>query len=291
MRLCPRCGKPSGAYPPPSSCQFCGYVLETIEGHLAFAPELAHQSEGFEASYFDRLSRLEPGNFWFEARNQLLIWALQRYFPAASCFLEIGCGTGFVLAGIAKALPHLGLSGSEVFTAGLSIAARRTPRAELFQMDARQIPFVDHFDVIGAFDVLEHIREDDQVLAQMRQALRIPGGGIMITVPQHPFLWSKSDEYAHHVRRYRIGELEAKVERAGFKVVRATSFVSLLLPLMLAARLKQRRSGRFDPSAEFEISALANKVLSSVMSFERTILKAGLSFPAGGSLLLLAKSV
>lgn len=291
MRLCPRCGKLWDAEPPPPSCQSCGYVPAKIEGHLAFAPELADQSEGFEASYFDKLSRLESGSFWFNSRNQLLIWALQRYFPEASSFLEIGCGTGFVLAGIAKALPHLALSGSEVFAAGLSIAARRTPQADLFQMDARHIPFGDHFDVIGAFDVLEHIREDEQVLSQMHQAVRKNGGGIMITVPQHLFLWSKSDEYAHHVRRYRAGELKAKLERAGFKIVRVTSFVSLLLPLMLAARLKQRFGGRFDASAEFEIPALANRLLSSVMSLERTIIKAGLSFPAGGSLLLLGKPV
>jgi SAM-dependent methyltransferase len=292
MRLCPRCGKSYGTDSLSPSCQFCGHVLERIEGYLAFAPELADQSEGFEASYFDRLSRLEPGSFWFNARNQLLIWALQRYFPNASSFLEIGCGTGFVLAGIERALPHLALSGSEVFTAGLSIAARRTSRADLFQMDARHIPFADHFDVIGAFDVLEHIREDEQVLSQMHRAVRQNGGGIMITVPQHPFLWSKSDEFAHHVRRYRAGELKAKLERAGFKIVRVTSFVSLLLPLMLAARLKQNFGGCFDARTEFEeVPDLANRLLGGVMSLERTIIKAGLSFPAGGSLLFLAKSV
>ena len=69
-------------------------------------------------------------------------------------------------------------------------------------MDARRIPFEDEFDVIGAFDVLEHIKEDEQVLVQMHRAVK-SGGGIMLTVPQHMFLWSEQDVQAHHVLALR----------------------------------------------------------------------------------------
>ena len=68
-------------------------------------------------------------------------------------------------------------------------------------MDARNIPFRDEFDVIGAFDVLEHIDEDVAVIDEVRKALR-PGGGFLMSVPQHPALWSQQDERAFHVRRY-----------------------------------------------------------------------------------------
>ena len=67
-----------------------------------------------------------------------------------------------------------------------------------------------------------------------------PGGGFMATVPQHPALWSLQDEHAHHVRRYTARGLRRKVEAAGFEVVRMTSFVSLLLPMLVAARLRPR---------------------------------------------------
>ena len=188
MRLCISCTKAFDHASP--QCPFCLFEPKKVNGHLAFAPELAAESEGFEAHYFGLLAELEAGNFWFRSRNRLLIWALQRYFPEAKSFLEIGCGTGFVLSGIRKALPELALCGSEVFTAGLSFAAVRLPGIELFQMDARRIPFREEFDVIGAFDVLEHVREDEQVLSQMHQATR-KGGGILVTVPHHPFLWSQ----------------------------------------------------------------------------------------------------
>ena len=260
-----------------------------LNGHLAFAPELANKNEGFEAEYFQKLIKLEPDNFWFYSRNQLIVWALKRYFPRAESFLEIGCGTGFVLSGIKKGLPGLSLAGSEVFSAGLSLAAQRLPGVQLFQMDARRIPFRDEFDIIGAFDVLEHVKEDSDVLSQMYQATR-KFGGILVTVPHHPFLWSPADDYARHVRRYKSRELRDKVKRAGFEVIRATSFMSLLLPLLVLSRFKQRfQKSEFDPTSELKINPLLNTALKRILDLERSTIRGGLSFPVGGSLLLIAR--
>jgi len=256
---------------------------------LAFAPELAEHNEGFESKYFAKLVELEAGNFWFRSRNRLIIWALRQYFPEAKNLLEIGCGTGFVLSGIRQALPELILSGSEIFSEGLDFAAERLPGVELFQMDARRIPFREEFDVIGAFDVLEHVKEDEEVLSQMYRATR-KGGGILITVPHHPFLWSPADDYARHVRRYQARELKDKVRRVGFNVIRLTSFVSLLLPLLILSRFKQRSNSEgFDPASEFNISPLVNKTLERILDGERGLIRAGISLPAGGSLLLVAR--
>jgi SAM-dependent methyltransferase len=287
MKLCINCDKTFTSTD--WQCPHCSHQPQIIDGHIAFAPELARESEGFEADYFPRLADQEAGNFWFRSRNRLLIWALRQYFPKAQNLLEIGCGTGFVLSGFKEAFPNIVLSGSEVFSDGLGFAAKRLPHVELFQMDARHIPFRDEFDVIGAFDVLEHIKQDEEVLAQMHQATR-EGGGILITVPHHRFLWSPVDEFARHVRRYETRELREKVSRAGFSVVRITSFVSLLLPLLVASRFKQRMTGEeVDPSAEYNISRLINTTLEKVLDAERTIIRAGLSLPAGGSLLLVAR--
>ena len=287
MKLCSECREPIDYHG--RQCPFCLHQIKKLDGHWAFAPELAEQNEGFEADYFSRLAQLEAGNFWFRSRNQLVIWALRQYFPKAESFMEIGCGTGFVLSGIQKELPELALCGSEIFTAGLSFAAERLPGVELFQMDARRIPFREEFDVIGAFDVLEHIKEDEEVLAQMYQATRTRGG-ILITVPHHPFLWSASDDFARHARRYKTRELSDKVRKAGFEVLRITSFVSFLLPLLAISRLKQRFSSEpFDPSAEFNIKASVNTALEKILDAERTLIRAGLSLPAGGSLLLVGR--
>ena len=202
MKRCIACGANFWAN---WSCPTCAYSPKLIEGFLAFAPDLAvgdpHNSPDFQT-----LSSVEAGNFWFRARNRLIVWAIRRYFKNPTSMLEIGCGTGFVLSGVSTEFPELRLSGSEASCAGLSFASRRVPRASLFQMDARNIPFRDEFDIVGAFDVLEHIQEDERVLAEMYQATK-QGGGIVITVPQHAFLWSNVDETAGHVRRYDAREL------------------------------------------------------------------------------------
>lgn len=77
-----------------------------------------------------------------------------------------------MLSGIAETHPIMSLTGSEVFLEGLSYALPRVLAAKFIQMDARNIPFVEEFDAIGAFDVLEHIEEDEAVLSQLHRALK-----------------------------------------------------------------------------------------------------------------------
>ena len=270
-------------------CQACGFEPPLRAGFPAFAPGLAAGNEGYDDSYFADLYALEARNYWFRARNALLTWALRKYFQTARMFLEIGCGTGFVLAGVARAMPQLTVHASEISSSGLPFAAQRVPHAELFQMDARAIPFAAHFDVVGLFDVLEHIEEDVVVLAQAHRALR-HGGGLIITVPQHRFLWSLYDEHAHHVRRYAARELRAKVLQAGFRVVMMTSFVTLLLPLMmLSRRMRRKPAAGYDVLAELRVGRITNFFLESVLAIERGLIRLGIRFPAGGSLLLVAR--
>jgi SAM-dependent methyltransferase len=266
----------------------CGFAPSLIDGIAAWAPSLASGGGGFKPEYYAHLARFEQGNFWFRARNHLIVWALRKYFPAMRSYLEVGCGTGYVLHDIAAALPQVSLTASDIFSAGLRFAAARVPSARFMQMDGRRLPFVDEFDVIGAFDVLEHIPEDEDALASMHGALR-PGGGLLITVPQHPWLWSTVDEYAMHERRYTVDEIHAKVRRAGFELVRSTSFVSLLLPAMAASRRRARAGKSFDPLDELRISPLANRVLHAVLELEMAAIRAGLSLPAGGSRLIVAR--
>lgn len=287
MKRCPQCSisYTSGGW----NCPACGFAPPRAEGIPILAPELAQGGAGFQPEAFAELASLEAGNFWFRARNRLIVWALRRHFPDMRRYLEVGCGTGYVLAGVAKAYPQAQLTGSEVFSVGLPYAARRVEKAELLQMDARRIPYVEEFDVIGAFDVLEHIEEDEAVLAEMLHALR-PGGGIAITVPQHPWLWSHRDEFACHVRRYRVDELREKVLRTGFKVEFETSFVNLLLPAMIASRMSQRKApANSDSMAELRLPTLINWAFEGVMNVERQLIRLGVRFPVGGSLLLIAK--
>lgn len=288
MTVCPRCGGEMAA--PPYRCGACGFTTPVAAGVPCFAPDDAAASGDYDPAFFARLAALEDGHFWFESRNRLILHAMARFLPERGRFLEIGCGSGFVLRGVRRRFPAWELMGSEVHVQGIEVAAGRLPDAQLVQLDARRLPFVAHFDAVGAFDVLEHIEEDELVLAQIRRAL-LPGGRLFLTVPQHPSLWSGIDELAMHKRRYTRRELTQKVRAAGFAVEMVTSFVSLLLPAMWLARRLRRRAQTIDPMAEFRISRAANRLLGWLLGLEVFLTtRLGVRWPAGGSLLLVARA-
>ena len=241
----------------------------------------------FPEEAFNYLAFAESRHWWFLSRNQIITWVLKEKTKGLINFLEVGCGTGYVISGIAKALPGLELEASEYFEKGLAFARQRLPQCHFRQLDATEMSDKNLYDCIGSFDVIEHIAADETVLNNFHRALR-HGGFLLLTVPQHPWLWSAADAYAHHLRRYTDKELRQKVLNAGFKIDYCTSFVSLLLPLMALQRLASR-SQKYHPDDEFKISPPINSFLFLVMQLELLLLRLGLRFPAGGSLLLLAR--
>src|SRR4030042_1983184 len=114
----------------------------------------------FDTGAHSRLARIEADNFWFCARNNLIIWALSRYFPNVKSFLEIGCGTGFVLSEIEKKMGYERVIGTDLYEEGLVYARQRLKKAEVFQVDIDKMALDEPVDLVGAFDVLEHIDKD-----------------------------------------------------------------------------------------------------------------------------------
>ena len=281
-RQCLSCGgaEPVAAnepvWPPGWRCAKCGHVVAEGDGIPMFAPEL---------------SKIEAEHFWFVTRNELIVGLANKFFPDARKFLEVGCGNGAVLRAIAASRPWERLVGSELHPRGLAFARERLPQVEFVQMDARNIPATNLFDLTGAFDVIEHIAEDEVVLRGLRSATQV-GGGTIIAVPQHPWLWSRADDVAHHQRRYRRGELEEKFRRNGFEVLFSSSFTALLLPLMAASRLKGRgKINNDDIDREFALSPGVNNFLVAVLRAEVRMTLAGLNWPAGGSRIVVGRAI
>lgn len=241
---------------------------------------------GYPADRLCRVAAVQDGHYWFESRNRLLTWAFDRFFAGAGDFLEVGCGSGFVLQAFRRAFPVLRLTGSDALQPALDIAGARVPDALFIHGRAQDLAPPATIDVAGAFDVLEHIEDDRAVLQRMAAMVR-PGGGVMITVPQHRWLWSAADERVYHVRRYRRRELIERVTAAGLQVEYVTSFVSLLLPLMVLSRWRARSvSGE---TRGLDVSPRLNALLTAILSMERRLIVSGVTFAAGGSLLLVAR--
>ncbi len=265
----------------------------TIDGFTCYAPHLAHQNEGFPPEHFDRLAELEENNYWFKVRNLILVHLSKKICGADENkkFLEIGCGTGYVGKTLRKIYKNY--VGSEIYLQGLKNAQKRLPDVQLIQLDATQMPFQNEFDVIGAFDVIEHIQEDEKVMQNVYHSLK-PNGYFIITVPQYQFLWSYLDDYAKHKRRYSRKELTEKLKRNGFEIVYKTSFVFTLFPLVCLSRLLSKNKPiekvtLKDIEAEFLIPNWVNKCFYWILKIDYYLIKLQISLPFGSSLITIAR--
>ena len=133
--------------------------------------------------------------------------------------LEIGCGAGDLLKTLAGR-GHTGI-GLELSDETAAIA-RQTLGAHNRAFEVRVADYEDlaeRFDVLMAFDVLEHIEDDEKALAAWRALLR-PEGLLLISVPAHQARWGSSDTAVGHFRRYEKEGLRSLVERSGFRIER-----------------------------------------------------------------------
>jgi SAM-dependent methyltransferase len=240
-----------------------------------------------ERIVFQRLDQLESKHWWFCARRDIIASVIGRFAPAKKRLrlLEAGCGTG----GNLQMLQRFGAL--DAFE--LDDAARDIARSKL-AIDIKPgklpdgIPFASgQFDVVTAFDVLEHVKEHEESLARLGEQLS-PDGRLIITVPALPWLWSKHDETHHHFRRYTHASLTAALEKAGLQPLRVTYFNTLLFPLIAGLRLTRKLFGLSEGADDSMPSPLVNTVFKTIFGLEAHIV-GRLPLPIGVSLLAVAK--
>lgn len=258
----------------------------------------AHES--YNPTYFWLLSQVERRHFWFRARNAVIATAVRPYvagLPPGHHVLEVGCGTGNVLQVLERVCPRATVVGVDLFQQGLLYARQRTA-APLVQADVHAPPFEACFSLVGLFDVLEHIPDDQQVLLNLRELL-VDGGRLVITVPAHKSLWSYFDEASHHCRRYEKAELLQRLQQAGYVVERVTYFMASILPWVwlrhrLAPRLDRRAEQTLPKSdklafRELQFIPVLNELVLLVLLLEARLLAWRGTLPWGTSLLIVAR--
>lgn len=244
---------------------------------------------GYNPEYFERLIAVEDRHFWFCARNSVIRrLAAQAVAGLAPGYrvLEVGCGTGNVLRHLQTACGGGLTVGMDFHLKGLTYARSRTS-CPLVQGDARRPPFSAGFQLIGLFDVLEHVPDDAGLLRDMRRLL-VENGVLLLTVPAHPSLWSAFDEASGHCRRYTRPELRERLQAAGFQIERLTEFMFSIFPLMWLAR---RRSAGNENAVDRELRVIPgiNGVLRLLLTGEAAWLARGGRLPIGASLVAVAR--
>lgn len=150
------------------------------------------------------------------------------------------------------------------------------------------IPFAPGtYDVVAAFDVIEHVEKDVESLAKLGAQLA-PGGRLLMTVPALPWLWSRHDETHHHFRRYTRSQLYDVLRRAGLEPVGISYFNTLLFPAIAATRLVKKLFRLADGHDDAMPPPFLNNLLKHIFGLESHFV-GRFSMPIGVSLLAVAK--
>jgi SAM-dependent methyltransferase len=261
--------------------------------------ESARQS--YDPEFFSRLASIESKHFWFRTRNRViatLAEQITKNWAYGYRVLEVGCGTGNVLRTLEQTCSRGVVVGMDLFAEGLAFARTRTS-CPLVQGDLEQPGFGVQFDLIGAFDVVEHLSDDLQVFRSIHSMLK-PSGVLLLTVPAHQSLWSYFDEGSHHCRRYEPADLRRKLNQTGYEIEFLSEFMASIYPLLwLVRRVRSLHRGtRNSDSAdsdfalsleELRIVPVLNELLTFVLMQEAKLIKSRLALPFGSSLVVAAR--
>jgi SAM-dependent methyltransferase len=229
---------------------------------------------------------VEERHWWFRGRRAV-IWALLSLtdLPEKPRFLDAGCGTGRHLIEFGSLGPTVGVDPS----ADAVAFCHQRGLDDVSCAGLENLPFSSSaFDLVLASDVLEHIDDDIGALVELHR-VAADDAHLIITVPAYQWLWTEHDVQLHHVRRYTLPVMAARVRTAGWEVERSTYFNSLLLPGVAAARLVARSSKRQGHTDLDRTPALLNAALEAPMKLEAALIRRGMRFPAGVSLGLVCR--
>lgn len=265
-----------------------------IEGIKCFSPEVANTYADYPDGGFDVTDKNAQSSFWVSSRNRLFKNIVQRnMLPTGKTkFLEIGCGTGDFIQQIVQN-ESLEITGSEIYLKGLLYAKKNLPKVDFIQFDVTQGFIGEEFDLVVAFDVIEHIEDDIAALVNINRMLT-KNGVFIVSVPQHMFLWSSLDEIVKHKRRYSRQELITKLQENGFDISYATSFLFFLFPLMLISRMLdkgQDKTQSEEVALEKRVTfpKALNWIFDLFMRIDEVLIRLGISLPFGGTLIVVAR--
>lgn len=234
-----------------------------------------------------------PDYWWHAARNDLLrsglgAWLGDGWGDGAGGRLGDGMGAPDLVldVGSADAPSAAWLTGERQVS--LDTDPRGLEPGHGVCASALALPFADEtFDVVAAFDVIEHCAPESTAVAELARVLR-PGGRLLASVPAYEWAWSDHDVRAGHHRRYTRPRLVTALETAGLRVERVTHAFTLVFPFFVAERAVRRLRGSRPAEGRLpQPSAAADRLLRSLCRVESRLLRR-IDLPFGSSVLVAA---
>jgi SAM-dependent methyltransferase len=227
--------------------------------------------------------------WWFAAAHANLLLGYRMTSPPAArtALFDAGCGTGGLLARLAAEYPDRPVIGLDADRAACTRAAAKSQRP-VCTGSVNALPFADAvFGAIFSADVLCHRDVDEgTALAQFHRCL-CEGGVLVLNLPAYPWMLSRHDRAVYNVRRYTRHTVVPLLQAAGFRLIFASYWNVVLFPIMVLTR-KLVPQGESAASDVRLYPAPVEALCRTATGVERTLLRWGMRFPFGGSLLAVA---
>ena len=272
-------------------CTNCKSSYPVLDGIPCF---VKNNDAGFDAETYKLLYGMEKKHFWHVGRKEII------YETLKSCLkdrinnikmLELGCGNGSVLQYLNQR--GIDIEGADISIEGLKFC-KFNIQVPFYQVNAARTPFAqESYDVVGLFDVIEHVQDDQSLLNEIFRICR-KDGRVIITVPANKSLWSYYDTLAEgHKRRYAKNELIEKLNSAGFKIEKISFFLFFLFPpywifrklSILGSRNKKHELKNL---LETKTIPVLNSIFLTLLRIEKKLL-GKINLPFGVSLICVAQ--
>lgn len=232
-----------------------------------------------DKSYVQQYAHLERSHWWFRSRAKIISKILRTYIQGTRLsVLNIGAAGGESSSWLSRFGNVISVEHEKDF-----LFLLRERGHEVIEASVLQLPFQNEsFDLVCAFDVLEHVDDDAKAMKEIKRVCKT-GGYICLTVPADRKLWSAHDVVNKHFRRYQKADFKA-LGKSLHPLYNSYFNCFLYLPVWIARGWSNRMkiSDRSDFET-FKSGSLSNKLFGSIFSFEARLMPA-IRFPFGVSL-------
>lgn len=243
-----------------------------------------------DRQYYQEYFFIERNHWWFRVRESIIVDHLKRIMLKSGVprILNIGAAAG----ASTNMLEQFGNVISTEYDELSSVTTSKELEITVINCSILKLPFGNNsFDLVCAFDVIEHVEDDLEAINEMKRVCR-SGGIICITVPALMMLWSHHDVVNNHYRRYRRGDIKRLFKAANDgEIIQVTYFNTILFPLILIFRLLSRvlpdpiiRHGAGSDFTVVRHNNPINGILGAIFGLERIVLRR-FTFNVGTSIL------
>lgn len=238
-----------------------------------------------EKSYYKDYFILEKEHWLFVVRRKIFFYFIKKYSQAGSKIFDFGCGSGYLVGELNKMGYNVhGVDfEKDAIDYGLNQGIKNLKLAT-----GEKIDYPDEtFDIVTAFDVLEHVENEKPTITELNRILK-SGGKMIISAPAYQWMWGVQDDISHHFRRYTVGSLLAVFKDfTELKLVRKTYFNTFLFPPIAVARLFSKWFDIKNRKSDFDVkTGFLDVIFYQFFNLEYCFLKF-LNFPFGVSIALI----